>query len=296
MRIDAHVHLFDRTEHSPRAVDDLAPADREATMDSLRERLASAGLDGAVLVPLGTEDDTVRTALASLPTSFAAVAVASPADQGRAGGDPVAGLRARRDGFPFRALRTMWLGDPGRPLSESPMLPVLTWLAAEGLVLWSYLPPDQVSLLDQVGDLVPELPVVLNHLGLAPYDMRVDDHRRPRFAQGFPEPEVERVLRLARHPHVHLMFSGHYALSATEHPYADLRPAGRRLVAEFGAERTLWGSDWPWIDEVPGYRQTLAVLGTALPELSDEDRDQILGGTACRLLGIPTTDREGHED
>lgn len=290
-RIDAHVHIFDRADRSPRGSDDLVPVDREAPLVALRDRLASTGVDGAVLVPLDVQDEPVRTALESLSGPFAAVAVASDADQGRSGADPVSAVRERRRAFPFSGLRTTWLGDPTRPLAESPMLPVLRWMASEGVALWSYLPPDQVVLLDELGSLVPDLSVVLNHLGFAPHAMQVDVHRRPRFDHALPGGEVERVARLARHPRFHLMFSGHYALSACDYPYPDLRTTGQLLLGEFGAERTLWGSDWPWIDEVPGYAATRAVLDTALPGLSDAERDQILGGTVSRLLHLPTIDR-----
>lgn len=291
IHIDAHVHLFDRADRVPRGSDDLVPVDREARLTDLRDRLASAGVAGAVLVPLDVQDEPVRTALESLSEPFAAVAVASEADQGRSGADAVSAVRDRREVFPFSGLRTMWLGDPKRSLSESPMLPVLEWLASEGVAMWSYLPPDQVLLLDELGTLVPDLSVVLNHLGVAPHSMRVDGHRRPHFDHALPGSEVERIARLARHPQFHLMFSGHYALSALEHPYPDLRAAGERLVAEFGADRTLWGSDWPWIDEVPGYPATRDVLDTSLPGLSDAERDQILGGTVSRLLHLPSADR-----
>lgn len=290
-RIDAHVHIFDRADRAPRGSDDLVPMEREAPLAALRERLASAGVDGAVLVPLDVQDEPVRTALESLSGPFAAVAVASEADQGRTAADPLTAVRARRRAFPFSGLRTTWLGDPTRPLTDSPMLPVLTWMASEGVALWSYLPPDQVVLLDELGSLVPDLSVVLNHLGFAPTGMRVDIHRRPRFDHALPGREVERVARLARHPGFHLMFSGHYALSAVEYPYPDLRTAGRLLLGEFGAERTLWASDWPWIDEVPGYGATCDVLDIAVPGLSDPERDQILGGTVSRLLRLPTIDR-----
>ena len=287
LRIDAHAHVFTTAASSPRAVDELAPEDRAAPASSLRERLEAQGVDGAVLVPLDAHDTYVATALRELPPTFAAVAVASPVEQGRTAADPVESVRRRREGFPFRALRTTWLGPPGAPLAESPMFPVLEHLDREGLALWSYVAPDQAPHLDELGTLLPGLAVVLNHLGLAPHDMAVDEHRRPRFDDPLPEHELVRVEALARHPRFHLMFSGHYALSAEPHPHADLRAAGDRLVGAFGADRTLWGSDWPWIDDVPGYAATTAVVDEALPALSAAERADVLGGTVARLLSLP---------
>ncbi|WP_210505511.1 amidohydrolase [Naasia sp. SYSU D00057] len=286
LRIDAHAHVFAPAAESPRGVDDLAPPERAASIADYRARLAAEGIDGAVLVPLDAHDEYVAGVLPELPPTFAAVAVASPAEQGRTDADPVAALVRRRERFPFRALRTMWLGEPGKSLRESPMWPVLQHLEAEGLALWSYLPPDQAGHLDELGTLLPDLAVVLNHLGFAPHDMRVDEHRRPRFPDPLPEAELRRIEALAGHPRFLLMFSGHYALSAEAYPYPDLHAAGRRLVSAFGPERTLWGSDSPWIDDEPGYGATSLIVELALPDLSPAERDAVLGGTAARLLSL----------
>ncbi|GGL33534.1 amidohydrolase family protein [Phycicoccus endophyticus] len=282
--VDAHVHVFERADRVARGVDELVPVDRTASVDALGARLRAAGVDGAVLVPLDRHDEPVRRALATSPWAVAAVAVAGEAEQGRAGVDPVQALERRWEGFPFRALRTTWLGDPGRPLEDSPMLPTLRWLARRGLALWSYLPPEQAPLLEPLGALVPDLAVVLNHLGFAPSGMWVDAHGRPRFDGALAPAEVERVEGLARHPRTHLMFSGHYALSAQDHPYPDLAETSQRLVAAFGADRTLWASDWPWVDAVPGYTATLDVLEACLPGITPGERADILGGTVTRLL------------
>lgn len=293
MLIDAHAHVFRPAAVSPRGVDALAPADRDAPLEHYRARLAVSGIDGAVLVPLDTHDDAVAEALEHLPGSFTGVAVAGDAEQGRDGGDPVVALRARRERFGFRAVRTMWLGDPDRSIAESPMWPALRHLSDEGIVLWSYVTPDQTGLLTEVGERLPELRVVLNHLGFAPHDMRVDGHGRPAFDDPFPASEVERVVRLADHPGFHLMFSGHYALSTEPYPYPDLHATGARLVGLFGAERTLWGSDWPWIDVEPGHARMHRLVDIALPDLVPRERADILGGTAARLLDLGPAGRAG---
>ncbi|MBB3083561.1 amidohydrolase family protein [Geodermatophilus sabuli] len=282
--MDGHAHVFRSAAASPRGVDELAPADREATAEDLLVHMDAAGVTSAVLVPLDGADDDVAEALDRHPSRFAAVAVATPAELGTGGVDPVTALRARRDRWPFGALRTMWLGEPGRPVADSPALPVLRALAAEQLPLWSYLPPEQLPLLEELVRLLPELPVVLNHLGFCPHDMWVDEHRRPRFADPFPEPLVERLLRLGDAPLVHVLVSGQYALSTEEPPYADLFPVTRRLAAVYGAERLLWGSDHPWPSDVPGYPVLTGLVDAALPDLDQRGRARVLGGTARALF------------
>ncbi|GAA4073538.1 amidohydrolase family protein [Actinomadura miaoliensis] len=284
MIVDAHVHVFRPHAVHPRTVDALAPAERDAPVEDLLAVMAAAGIDGAVLVPLGPEVDYVAEVLAAHPGRFGAVAVADAAVQGRTpGADPVAALRERL-GRGFGGLRTQWLGEPGRPLAESPMLPVLRELAARGLPLWSYLPPEQLPLLRELPDVVGDLRIVLNHLGFAPHDMRVDAHGRPAFDDPFPAPVVETVLGLARAPHVYLMFSGQYALSTQAPPYDDLTGVVRSLADAYGPGRMLWASDYPWTRDVPGHAELLALPDAMLPGLSPGERAALLGGTARTLF------------
>jgi len=62
------------------------------------------------------------------------------------------------------------------------------------------------------------------------------------------------------------------------------RPEGvRHLVAEVGASQLMVGTDYPY-----PWTRTAVDLILETPGLSDDDRLAILGGTAARLLGIPT--------
>ncbi|MFC5748222.1 amidohydrolase family protein [Actinomadura rugatobispora] len=285
MIVDAHLHVFRPAALRRRVVDELAPAGRDAPVEDLLGVLAASGVERALLVPLGPEDEYVAEALAAHPGRFAAVAVAGPEIQGRrpGTGSPLEALRERL-AQGFSGLRTQWLGEPGRPLADSPMLPVLRELAGLGLPLWSYVPPAQLPLLRELPDVVPDLRIVLNHLGFAPHDMRVDEHGRPWFEDPFPPPVVETVLGLARHPNVHLMFSGQYALSREEPPYADLDGVVRAFADAFGADRMLWASDYPWTRDVPGHAALLRLAGHTLPGLSAVERAALHGGTALSLF------------
>lgn len=285
MIVDAHAHIFAAAGVLVRSVDELAPAERSAPVELLREQMSAAGVDRAVLVPLTDEDAYVGEARLAGPGTFAAIAVAGPAEHGlRAGVDPIEALEARRRDFPFEGLRSGWLGEPGRPLAESPALPALRWLAERGLPLWSYPAPDQLELLLELPATLPDLPIVLNHLGFFPTGMEVDRHGRPSFADPLPPDQVTAVLGLARHPRVHIMLSGQYALSAEPHPHRDLDDLLRRALDAFGPRRAMWGSDFPWVLARPGYAETLGLLDSALPDLDGADREEILGGTALRLF------------
>lgn len=284
MIVDGHLHLFRPAAVVPRVVDELAPPERDAPVEELLDLHARAGVDAAVMVPLGPEDGYLGEVLRRFPRRFAGVAVASAATEGRAGADPVGDLLRRRDAVPFHGLRVRWLGDPAQPLAASPMLPVLRRLRADGLVLWSYLPREQLGLLEQLVAALPDLPVVLNHLGFCPHRMRVDAAGRPWFDQPLPPPTLPRILRLAERPQVNLMFSGQYAFSRQPPPYPDLAPVVHPLLDAFGAGRTMWASDWPWISHDPGYDRLLTLPRLTFPAASATEIADLMGGTAARLF------------
>lgn len=284
MIVDAHAHVFRHAGVVPRTVDALAPAERDASVEDLLRVMAAAGVERAVLVPLGPEDAYVAGVLREHPRRFAAIAVADAAVLGRTAADPVAALERRRERFPFHGLRTQWLGEPESPLERSPFLPVLRAMARSGLVLWTYLTRDQQPLLAQLPPLVPELRIVLNHLGFNPHAMTVDAHGRPAFADPFGPGSVEAVAALAVHPGVHLMVSGQYALSGAAPPYRDLDGVVGPLADAFGAARMLWASDYPWTRDVPGYGTLVDLLAATFPDASAAELAAIRGGTAAALF------------
>jgi L-fuconolactonase len=257
--VDAHVHVFRRAALDGRAPDDLVPADREAPVEQLVELMGAHGVDRAILVPLDGHDEYVASVLGD---RFAAIAVG------------LDDLPARRERFAFAGVRTQRLDNPE----------ALQWIADQGLVLWTYLTPDQLPSLLELPRAFPDLRIVLNHLGFFPHDMRVDRHGRPSFENPLPRERVEAVLSLARFETVHVMLSGQYALSTEDAPYRDLDPLIGRLADAYGADRMLWASDHPWIDDVPGYGTILALPELALPGASDAELAAIRGGTATRLF------------
>ena len=155
---------------------------------------------------------------------------------------------------------------------------------------WFYGPADQVDLLDGCLQLLPGLKVVLNHLGFLPnmhLELRVDDYGRPQFDMPLPPPGLEIVEALAaKHPSVHVHFSGHYAFSGAPYPYRDIQETTDRIYAAFGADRMLMASDWPWIRDNPGYPETLGVIDHLLGGIGAAERDMIRGGTAMSLFNF----------
>jgi len=133
---------------------------------------------------------------------------------------------------------------------------------------------------------LPELTVVLNHLGFWPSNLFVDKHGRPRFNRRYSAQNLAAVESLARFPRVFVLLSGFYAFAVDPWPHGDLGWVTSALLAAFGPGRLLLASDFPWIQAVPGYAETVATIDAHLPGLDSANRDRIRGANAVELFGF----------
>jgi L-fuconolactonase len=268
--VDAHAHVFAAlSDRFPRDVHpDYFPADAEATGEELLGAMAAAGVDRAVLVPVTHHDQYVADCLRRHPDRFAAVGVQGP--------EPgVESYRRRRDAAGLHGLRLFALDDAA---------PLLDELARQGDKLWFYGGREQMRLLEAALERLPELTVVLNHLGFWPTAFHADEHGRPCFDTTYTAENLEAVCGLARFPRVHVLCTGMYAFAAEGPPYDDLRPVAAGLLDAFGPQRLLLGSDFPWIRGEPGYGETLAAVDSLLDGLDDAGRARVRGGNALELF------------
>jgi L-fuconolactonase len=275
--VDAHVHIFLSASEDPeRTVDELAPAERSATLDLLEEQMREAGVEGAVLVPLGREDQYVSGIVISDSARFASIAVAAP------GEDDPGRVAERLETGGFSGLRMF--GIAGDLADHPPWLGILERLEADGRVLWLYPRVEHLTTLDTVAARLSGLRIVLNHTGFTQAGIGRDRHGRPRIDSPVPQPHEAQVLALSRHPNVSVLLSGGYAFSRLEYPYPDVAEVVRRVAEAFGIERLAWGSDFPWIIDDPGYRACLELLDYHLPGLSPGERAAVLGDNIRRLV------------
>jgi L-fuconolactonase len=128
---------------------------------------------------------------------------------------------------------------------------------------------------------MPQIDFVLEHLG---------GIGRPDF-DGSEETQ-KAVFDLARFPNVSLKVPGLGQLgkrTALENdPPIDASAADSLLTAvtHFGADRLMWGSDFPPVAIREGYANALNWPRRALAELPEAERVAIFGGTAARIFKI----------
>lgn len=280
--IDGHVHVFRAvSERYPRSVHAMYPAEMEAPVEDLLETLDRNHVDGAVVVPLSPHDDYLAECLASYPERLRGIGVLDPDRSGDADD-----ARRRLSEVGLRGLRVFRLGDQATSVpQELEAWPVLEVLSDIDGVLWLYVSDEEMKLLPLILDRLPELRVVLNHMGWPlPDDFQVDELGRPSIPGLVPPPTLETVRRLARYDRVHVMFSGEYAFSSEAFPFSDLAGVVTAIYESYGAERMIWASDYPWIRDAPGYEAQLGLVDHYLPRITARERQAIMGGTAARLF------------
>ena len=286
-KVDAHVHIFAPLSQAfPREVSPLAPAGRAATVEHLLREMDAAGVERAVLIQMGgfqiAHHRYVAQAVRRWPDRLAAVGLVDVHDA-----DSPARLSKLYEATGIAGIRLMGtLGDPGAARAEDLAACGLFQRADElGLNVNLYCRSDQLPHIERLVRAFPGVRVSLDHLGICPSTSFVPDRwGRPRFdEEPIPPPTYPRVLDLARYPNVYVKVSGEYAFSREAYPYRDLRPLVEQVYRAYGAGRMMWGTDFPWIGEEPGYRRQMALLDHHLPLLSAGEKAQIMGGNALEV-------------
>jgi L-fuconolactonase len=120
----------------------------------------------------------------------------------------------------------------------------------------------------------PRLRAVLDHAG------------KPAIASGALEPWAAALERLARDTPICCKLSGLLSEAGTRCSAADLTPWVAQVFSSFGAERMLWGSDWPVLNGAGSYAGWLGLARELIERCAPGCADQVLSGTARRLYHL----------
>jgi L-fuconolactonase len=298
------ITVVDAQLHEPAVSLEWEAADEATRRLALTELqlgyMRAVGVDKAVLFPIDLR--WADEAAALFPERFGIVPMIIAGHSGNGVIDAsspaveaaVAAQAAKPAVVGMRILPSVPAGDGGH--STAPLDAFDRAIAAcdrEGLPLFVYAPDHAVPA--AIAERHPALTVIVDHLGMSQPPVAVPDD--PRFSS------LPSLLALARFPNVAVKVSGVPTLSRDAYPFPDLWPRLHRLVAAFGPDRLLWGSDisrvygragFDW--RVPGgegdyegrhtYAEALLYLRET-DELSVETKSKILGLTALSLLRWP---------
>lgn len=273
--IDSHVHVWDLS------ISDYAwlgpqhgPLNRSFSPAEAADELAAAGIKAGVLVQ--AEDSTADTAylldVAERYDAFAGVVGWVQLDDP----DLTARQLAELAAYPrLRGIRHLVHDDPRDDLLLLPEVRASLRLVAKAGLVFD-VPDAWPRHLAQVAGLaaeLPELTVVIDHLG-----------KPPRGQAALTDWQL--ALRTAAVlPNTVAKVSG---LHVDGQPFtADaLRPVWEIALDAFGPSRLMYGGDWPISVLSGGYGRHWEVLSALIGELTDDEQDLVVGGTATRTYGL----------
>jgi L-fuconolactonase len=124
----------------------------------------------------------------------------------------------------------------------------------------------------------PDLALHLDHVGLP----------QPPLMPADPDPflRLPSLLALAKYPRVAVKLSAAPTLSLQKFPFADLWPSVHQIIAAYGPERVMWGSDWTRALPVVSYSDQVRAF-TETNELGAKEKELIMGKSLRTLLRWP---------
>jgi len=147
-------------------------------------------------------------------------------------------------------------------------------MGAHGLVFDALVRPGHLEALRKRLLRHPSLRAVLDHAG------------KPDIAGGTLEGWAVTLDRLARDTAICCKLSGLLSEAGPRRSTADLTPWVGQIFSSFGAERVLWGSDWPILQSVSTYPEWLGIARELIERCAPGRADEVLSGTARRLYHL----------
>jgi len=276
LRIDAHHHFWQIGKYHYPWIEPGGVLDRSFGPAELAPLLAQHQIDRSVLVQTIASLDETRWFLDLAETNGWIAGVVGWIDltDANVGGtlDELIDQNGRRLVGVRHNLHDesddRWLlrGDVQRGLTE---------LARRGLTYDLLIRPRHLPVVLKLVQRQPELRMVLDHAA------------KPAIAKRDFDTWATALAEVAKHPRLYCKLSGLITEADRRHwQPADLKPYIDHVLALFGAERVMFGSDWPVCLLAGSYERVLDALTRNIDRLTTSERDRVLGGTATEFYGL----------
>jgi L-fuconolactonase len=272
-KIDAHQHFWSTARNDYGwLTEELGPIYRDFQPADLRPLIAGAGVDRTILVQAAqSEAETLYLLDIAADTAFVAGVVGWVDLEAEGAAERVAfmvgkgviGLRPMVQDIDD----TEWLLRPA-------LRPAIEAMIAHDLRFDALVQPRHLSILPQFVAAYPGLRVVIDH------------GAKPDIAHGTFQPWADGMARIARETDACCKLSGLVTEAAADWKPDDLKPFVAHLIACFGPERLIWGSDWPVLNLASDYASWHRLVAEFLSGMSQSEREMIMGGNAARFYGI----------
>jgi predicted TIM-barrel fold metal-dependent hydrolase len=276
--IDAQVHVWvPETPERPWPKGGAARAHLPYALDytKLIAMMDEAGVERAIMIPpswIGNSNEHALAGAAAYPDRLAVMgrlALDQP-DNARLlpGWRKQPGMLGIRQTFLMERERG-WMRDGTAdwfwPAAEAAGVPVM--VHAAGLM------PQMKTIAERH----PALTIIIDHFGLS----------SALAEQGRAAECIAATASLAGLPNVQVKVSATPVYSREPYPYRDMDDHIRRIVDAFGPRRCFWGTDISHVMPKATYRQCVTHFTQALPFLSEDEKEWIMGRRLAECLGWP---------
>jgi L-fuconolactonase len=278
MIVDAHHHFWDpsRAEY-PWMSAALDPVRRRYAPEDLAVELGGAAVAQTILVQTRSSLDETREFLATAETTPFVAGVIGWVDlTDPSVADQLATLRAGHGGEWLVGIRHQVHDEPDERWLRRPEVDRgLRAVGAAGLVF---------DLLVRTRELPAALETVQAHPGLR---FVIDHLGKPAIADGAWQPWADRLSAFRPLPNAWCKLSG----LVTEADWVawrteEILPYVGHAVDVFGAQRLLFGSDWPVCLLAASYAQVLGLARDTLDTLTEREQAAVFGENAREVYGL----------
>jgi predicted TIM-barrel fold metal-dependent hydrolase len=280
--VDSQVHIWAKeTPDNPWPTlpgEDMHGAE-SFSADALLEEMDAAGVARAILVPpahAGNRNDVSLAASTAYPDRFAVM------------GRLVLNNRQNR------RLVDSWMDIPGmRGMRLNLRTPQgREWLRTGELDwFWPAAERNGIPLMIHATGVLPEIhTIALRYPALRLCIDHFALHRETGQEFVLPAKAGDALCALARCPNISVKASALPYFSVHQYPYPDLHGIIKQVIHAFGPCRVFWGTDIT--RRAYSYSDAIRLFTEALPWLTVDDQEQIMGRAICDWLGwIPKTEK-----
>ncbi|MFS0575600.1 amidohydrolase family protein [Sporosarcina sp. 179-K 3D1 HS] len=134
--------------------------------------------------------------------------------------------------------------------------------------------PEHLKLIPILSEKLPNLRMVIDHLG------------KPPIASAQFEPWQELIKQAASNPNVYAKISGLNTAASADWVAEDLKPYIDIAFSLFGANRLMFGSDWPVLNLAGNYKGVLDSIETVMAERNTEEVKDVFENTATEFYQL----------
>ena len=274
MRVDAHQHFWHYDAVRDRWIDhSMALLQRDFLPDDIAPAFRAAGIDAVVAVQ-ADQSAAETDFLLDLGARYAMIRgvvgwvdLRAP-DLGEA-------LTRRRSNPLLKGFRHIAQSEPDDFLARPEIRAGIAQLGQRGFTYDILIRPSQLAAADLLVERSPDVRFVLDHCA------------KPPITSGDLSEWRRGIERIARHPNLSCKISGLITeASWTQWAASDIFPCLDVTADAFGADRLMFGSDWPVCLLAGEYARVAELVELWAARLTAAERARVFGGTATSVYRL----------